>query len=236
MQDVMKVRRLGDILGELGEIHIPLLEQRRHDIALDTLIIIQGIDAGHELYLHFFEMLHAFVVFYYHIHRALLAFHHQRLVAIERQGPAHQCPLAHAFCHISHIDRRQHLQFLQVEDVDAGQHDGPHYPLGIHRIDGGRGEQHPVERRVGIIPLVGQQDMVKQAPHIRIVRLQQLPPMFFPTLGRLEREHGHIGHMVFQPLPDSVRVEINATGRQPIGGVMIGRIVFFLEFYLYVLD
>ena len=86
------------------------------------------------------------------------------------------------------------------------------------------------------MPLVGQQDMVKQASHIRIVRLQQLPPMFLPTLGRLEREHSHIGHMVFQPLPDSVRVENDATGRQPIGGVMIGRIVFFLEFYLYVLD
>ena len=51
-----------------------------------------------------------------------------------------------------------------------------------------------------------------------------------PHVGQL------IGHMVFQPLPDSVRVEIDATGRQPIGGVMIGRIVFFLEFYLYVLD
>ena len=91
----------------------------------------------------------------------------------------------------------------RVEDVHARQGDGRHDERRIGGIDRGCEYQMLVEERPVVVPRLGHENVVEEPVGEVGVLLEEFFFFLFALRAALhELEHGHIGHIIFQSLPD----------------------------------
>ena len=184
---------------------IAVTQNVRHNLALDGLVILVGIDTAYHLLLQFRELLVVCLAEFCRLHPDFgIDVERQTLQA---QCPSHEGPFAHLYhCRLL-VQMNQQTEFHDVELRETTQRHRTRDELCIQTVDGGRGEQMLVEFPLRTVPLVTHENAVEQQAHEVVVVCVECGLLSPSCLVRLQTEHSRFRHEILHVFLDDFKRE-----------------------------